>query len=67
MLEPGLLGPVLGGGHDGVHRPTVDVLPDDVGMTGVAGEFLDEVDEDPADLPSRPFSKNGTSFGTGTS
>ena len=50
-LHPGAGGPALGGGHDGVGGTTVDRFADQVGVAGVAGDLLDDVQEDPAHRP----------------
>jgi hypothetical protein len=47
-LEPVGREPALGGRHELIHCGTVDRLADDVGVAGMAGGLLDEVQQDPA-------------------
>ena len=51
LLRPVLLRPALGRGHERPAGGAVDGLADDVGVSGVAGHLLNEVQQDPAGRP----------------
>src|SRR4051794_19819008 len=50
-LDPRRFWPAFGTGHELVHRCSVDGLSHDVGVTGVTGDLLDDVEQDPSNRP----------------
>src|SRR3954466_7597499 len=51
-LDPLGLRPTFSTGHQGVHRRPVELLTDNVGVAGMPGEFLDQMEKNPSRLVS---------------